>query len=355
MALPPIFDGHNDTLTSVYKPDTGPGRSFFERGDSGQLDLPRAVSGGLKGGIFAIFTPPPKSSPESAPHYGLTTTEEGYEVALPTPLETAYARAFTDAHLDFAHSLEAESAGRLGIVRSAGDLQRFLEQDRLAMVLHIEGAEAIEPDSSGLEHFYQKDVRSLGLVWSRPNAYGSGVPFRFPGHPDTGEGLTPAGKALVQACNRLGVVVDLVHLNERGFWDAARTSDAPLVVSHTAVHAICPSTRNLTDAQIDAVGQSGGLIGIMFEPMQIRPDGKPIHDFPLSVLARHVEYVANRIGVEHIALGSDFDGAGMPDRLKDASALPALLQALNEMGFHGEDLEKIAYRNWWRIFRETWK
>jgi membrane dipeptidase len=351
----PIFDGHNDTLTRIYDPDTRSGPSFFQRGESGQLDLPRAISGGLKGGIFAIFTPPPKSSPESAPHFGLTLTEQGYEVALPSPLETTYARIFTDAHLDFAHRMAADSAGRVGIVRAAADLARFLEEDRLAMVLHIEGGEAIAPDLSGLEHFYQQDVRSLGLVWSRPNAFGCGVPFRFPGHPDTGEGLTAAGKALVKACNRLSVVVDLAHLNEKGFWDVAGISSAPLIVSHTAVHAICPSTRNLTDAQIDAVGRSGGLIGIMFEPMQIRPDGKPIHDFPLSELAYHIAYVASRIGVDHIALGSDFDGADMPDRLKDASALPALLQALEEIGFHAEDLEKIAFRNWWRVFGETWK
>jgi membrane dipeptidase len=355
MTLPPIFDGHNDTLTRIYNPETGPVRSFFERGETGQLDLPRAITGGLRGGIFAIFTPPPKSSPESAPNYGLTLTDQGYAVTLPSPLVTAYARAFTNTHIDFAHRLETESAGKLGIVRAAADLPCFLKEDRLALVLHIEGAEAIAPDLTGLEHFYRQDVRSLGLVWSRPNAFGSGVPFRFPGHPDTGEGLTPDGKALVKACNRLGVVVDLAHLNEKGFWDVAHLSTAPLVVSHTAVHAICPSTRNLTDPQIDAVGQSGGLIGIMFEPMQIRPDGKPIHDFPLSELARHIAYVASRIGVDHIALGSDFDGADMPDRLKDASALPALVQVLEEQGFLGEDLEKIAYRNWWRVLGETWK
>jgi membrane dipeptidase len=230
-----------------------------------------------------------------------------------------------------------------------------MAEGALAMVLHFEGAEAVNADLSNLEDYYRQGLRSLGIVWSRPNVFAEGVPFAFPATPDTGPGLTDAGKALVRACNRLGVLVDLAHINERGFWDVAALSNAPLVVSHTNVHALLPSTRNLTDAQIDAVGASGGLIGLNFEPMQIGLNGVPAEDIPLSALVRHVEYIANRIGPEHVAFGSDFDGTHMPSALGDAAGMQKLVQAMRAAGLDEATLEKVAYRNWLRILGATWR
>ena len=123
----------------------------------------------------------------------------------------------------------------------------------LAAVLHIEGAEAIDPELDALEVLHAAGLRSLGPVWSRPNLFGHGVPFRFPSSPDTGPGLTDAGKALVRACNELRLMLDLSHLNEAGFWDVAALSQAPLVASHSNAHALCPCSRNLTDKQLDAI------------------------------------------------------------------------------------------------------
>ena len=347
----PIFDGHNDTLTECYSPETGEKRSFFDWGEKGHLDLPRAAAGGLKGGIFAIFTPPPPDSPERDMMSGVTFTDQGYEVSPRQPVDRAYAREYTSAVIDYVHALAARSEGRFGIARSYVELEDCMARNRLAVILHIEGAEAIRPDVSDLDWYYQQGVRSLGLVWSRPNAFGEGVPFRFPGSPDTGAGLTEAGKQLVRECNRLGILVDLAHINERGFWDAAGILETPLVVSHTAVHAICPSTRNLTDAQIDAVGRSGGLIGIMFEPMNLVPDGKPNPGATLADITRHIDYIVQRIGVEHVGFGSDFDGADMPAEIRDASLYQDLAQALSGVGYAPGDVEKITYRNWLRIFQ----
>jgi membrane dipeptidase len=224
------------------------------------------------------------------------------------------------------------------------------------MVLHFEDAVAIEEDLSNLEAYYERGLRSLGLVWSRPNVFGHGVPFRFPHSPDTGPGLTEAGKELVRACNRMGILIDLAHINEQGFWDVAETSEAPLVVSHAGVHALCPSTRNLTDGQIDAIGESKGLIGIIFSPGMIRADGQRDADsLPLTDLVRHFDHVVERIGVDHVAFGSDFDGALMAEELADATWLPNLMEALRERGYDDDSLEKIAYRNWFRVLRDTWK
>ncbi len=149
--------------------------------------------------------------------------------------------------------------------------------------------------------------------------------------------------------------MDLAHIDEQGFWDAANCSDAPLVVSHAGVHAICPSTRNLTDKQIDAIGASGGLVGIMFEPSNIRPDGLPAPDTPLTDIVRHIAYVAERIGIDHVAFGSDFDGADMPQALSDVTGLPKLIEALREKGFDPVSVDKICYQNWFRVLRQTIK
>jgi len=351
----PIFDGHNDTLTDLYAPEEGGNRSFFERSEKGHLDLPRAREGGLNGGIFAVFTPPPEGSPERDRHHGLTETDGGYELQERSPVDHEYSEEFTGEVIEFLYHLEEQADGEIAVVRTYQDLERNLQEGILSVVLHFEGAAPIREDLGNLEVYYERGLRSLGFVWSRPNDFGHGVPFRFPHSPDTGPGLTDAGKRLVQECNQLGIMIDLAHINERGFWDVAELSDAPLVVSHAGVHAICASTRNLTDEQIDAVGESNGLVGIIFAPGMTRPDGEREGDIPLSGLVCHIHYVAERIGVDHVALGSDFDGATMPSELPDAARLPKLIQALQEGGYDDDSLEKIAYRNWFRVLRDSWE
>ena len=168
-------------------------------------------------------------------------------------------------------------------------------------------------------------------------------------------GLTAAGKRLVTACNRLGVLVDLSHLNEAGFWDVHRISDAPLVATHSAVHALCPSPRNLTDAQLDAIGATGGIVGVNFHVGFLRPDGDADAPTSLREIVRHARYVADRIGVEHVGLGSDFDGAHMPDDLEDVTRLPDLVGALGEAGFSQRDLGLITHENWVRVLEQTWR
>ncbi len=155
-----------------------------------------------------------------------------------------------------------------------------------------------------------------------------------PSSPDTGPGLTPAGTRLVRRCAELGIAVDLSHLNEAGFWDVARLDAGPLIVSHAGVHALSACSRNLTDAQIDAVGKSGGLVGIVFACYFLRPDfANEPETTPLELIVEHVRYVADRVGVEHVAFGSDFDGATIPAALGDVSGYPKLLAALADAGF----------------------
>jgi membrane dipeptidase len=351
----PVFDGHNDTLTHIYRSEQGDGQSFFARSDTGHIDLPRAQAGALAGGLFAIFTPAPPDSPDRDLERQLMKNTGGYTIPLSQPIDPAYARSFTADVLALLETIEREAAGQVGIVRSADDLAHNLHANRLSIVLHIEGAAAINTDLSNLEDLYARGLRSLGIVWSRPNAFGCGVPFRFPHTPDIGPGLTPAGRALVRACNRLGILLDASHLNEQGFWDLAAITEAPLVATHSAVHALCPSTRNLTDRQLDAIRDSDGMVGVNFAVSTLRDDGENDPDTPLDVLVRHIDYLVERIGLERVGFGSDFDGARIPQDIGDVTGLPRLLERLQEHGYDMPALQKLAYENWWRVLRQTWR
>jgi membrane dipeptidase len=341
-----VFDGHNDTLLTLGDGPSSQSRSFFERSERGHVDLPRGREGTFAGGMFAIFVE------EEAQGDGDPATAED---VTGRSVELGYAQQVTISAMARLFRLEAESGGQVQVVCTADQLSACLEHGVLAAVLHFEGAEAIDPQLDALHVFYRAGLRSLGIVWSRPNAFGHGVPFGFPRSPDTGPGLTPEGKALVRACNELGILVDISHLNEKGFWDVARLSDAPLVATHSCAHALCPSSRNLTDAQLDAIGETGGLVGVNFHVGFLRADGQEEPETPISDIVRHIDHIAGRIGIEHVALGSDFDGATMPRELGDVTGLPRLVAALRAHG-HGEaDLVKITHQNWLRVLRQTWK
>ncbi len=251
--------------------------------------------------------------------------------------------------------IEAASREAVKVVTTTDDLKECLENGIFAAALHFEGAEAIDPDLNALQVFYRAGLRSLGLVWSRPNAFGHGVHFAYPGLPDTGPGLTGAGFHLVKECNQLGIMLDLSHLNEKGFWDVARVSEAPLVATHSNAHGICPCTRNLTDKQLDAVKDSGGVVGINFAVCFLRPDGRDRRDTPLADIVRHIDYIAGRIGIDHVAFGSDFNGATVPKQVKDVTGYPKIMRKLKRHGYGNEELTKVAYQNWLRVFEQTWK
>jgi membrane dipeptidase len=360
--LLPIFDGHNDTLLRLYRPEPGQERSFFERGEIGHLDLPRARAGGFAGGFFAVFVPNrnwvrrtvPRGTSGAGPK-GDTADPYGWYTPLPPRLDRRYALQFATGMTARLFRLEAESQGLLRVARTVGDVESCLEDGVVAAVLHFEGAEAIDGDLDALHVFHQAGLRSLGPVWSRPNRFAHGVPFNFPDSPDIGPGLTAAGKRLVRECNQLGVLVDVSHMNERGFWDVASVTDAPLVATHSAAHALCPSPRNLTDRQLDAIADSGGIVGVNFHVAFTRSDGRADRDTSLAEIVRHIHYVVDRTGIDYVGFGSDFDGATMPGDLRDVARLPKLVEALRREGYEEHELRRMAYENWLRVLRATWK
>jgi membrane dipeptidase len=340
----PVFDGHNDALTREDRGD------LAQRSPRGHLDLPRMREGGMRGGIFAVFTP---SAGEQARQISFRAKRSFAEpLAEPVAHETAAAHAKGTVE----HLSDLERRGEIALARSIADVDAARDEGTPPVaVMHLEGAEAIDADLEQLPAWYERGLRSLGPVWSRPNDFAHGVPFAFPSSPDTGPGLTERGTALVAACAELGILVDLSHRNEAGFWDVAGLEPGPLVASHSGAHAICPASRNLTDRQLDAVGASGGLVGIVFATPFLRPDFADDPETPLTLIAEHARYVADRIGVAHVALGSDFDGATMPAALSDASGLPRLLAALEDAGFAHREVEAICWHNWRRVLAAWWR
>jgi membrane dipeptidase len=350
----PILIGHNDTLLNLYLPERGEGRTFFRHSEKGHIDLPRAREGGLGGGFFAIFVPPdPLTQPLERAEPIMTST--GYEMPLASAIEQSYAQRTTIAMAANLFRIEAESDGQIKVVRTVDELTTCLREGVLAAILHFEGAEAIDPGLDALEVFYQAGLRSLGIVWSRPNAFAHGVPFGFPRSPDTGPGLTGAGRELVRACNRLGIMLDLSHLNEQGFGDVAELSDAPLVATHSNAHTLCPTTRNLTDTQLDAIKGSEGIVGLNFAVTDLREDGWNNADTPLDVMMRHIDYLVEHLGIDCVGLGTDFDGATIPQEIGDVTGLPKLITALRERGYDDAALRKLAFGNWVRVLGKTWK
>jgi len=337
-----VFDGHNDALTCEDHAALASGRA------GGHVDVPRMRAGGMRGGIFAVFTPSARERRRPVPR------EDGVlEFELAPAVGHAKAAAYASAVAGRLFALER--GGHLRVARGVADLDAAHEDDGPPVaVLHMEGAEAIDPGLEALETWYQAGLRSLGPVWSRPTAFAHGVPFIFPSSPDTGPGLTDAGAALVRRCAQLGILVDLSHLNEAGFWDVARIDAGPLVASHSAAHALCAASRNLTDRQLDAIGATGGLVGIVFACFFLRPDFADDTDTPLDLIVAHARYVADRIGVEHVALGSDFDGATIPAALGDVAGLPRLLAAFADAGFTADEIASIAWGNWRRVLGAWW-
>ena len=355
MATPkrvPVFDGHNDALLRLHRRAGDDAVAAFLQGeDKGQLDLPKARKGGFAGGLFAVFVPSTQkkgtASQAGAPDFAST--------AEPPGVDLTEAQRTVLAMVSLLYRIERQAKGHLRVCRTAGDIDACLDKKALAAVLHIEGAEAIDANFEMLDVLHAAGLRSLGPVWSRPNAFGHGVPFRCPSSPDTGPGLTDLGKALIGACNRLKILIDLSHLNERGFWDVAELSDAPLVATHSNAHAISPHSRNLTDRQLAAIRETGGLVGVNFAVSFLRPDGGRDRNTPLDLIVQHVKHLIEHLGEDGVGFGSDFDGALMPEELGNAAGLQKLVLALRRHEFGEKLIEKLCFRNWLRVLRRTWK
>ncbi len=347
----PVFDGHNDLLSRLWRAEPARRDRIWLEGDgTGHLDLPRMRSAGFAGGFFAIWVP----SPVTGADIDALMLTPPFDLPLPEPVATDLAQPAALSMAGILMRMERVSGGALRICRRASEIRACLAEGVIAAVMHMEGAEAIGPDLDALHVLYAAGLRSLGPVWSRPTIFGHGVPFRFPGEPDTGPGLTPPGRDLVRECDALRIVIDLSHLNAAGFDDVAAISTAPLVATHSNAHAICPSSRNLTDRQLAIVRERKGMVGLNFAAAFLRPDGRRSTQTGWDPVLRHLDHLIEHLGEEHVGLGSDFDGAAIPGCIGDVTGLPALQTALAAHGYDRALLARLCHANWIDLLERSW-
>jgi membrane dipeptidase len=341
--FPPVFDGHEDFIYAILHPRDVPGgvtrprrrRDFLADGAPaaegdvpyGHVDLPRALRGGLGGSFTSIY---------------LTTEEADID-----PL--AHAMRCINELLQIVD----RSDGRVRLCRTAAEVRAAFDADAFASVIAFEGADPISWSLKELRVFYEAGLRCLAPTWSRSTIFAHGVAFSG-SLPDTG--LTEKGRELVAECNRLGIVLDVSHINRAGFWDMLQESQQPVIATHSSVHAISPHVRNLDDEQIRALAAQGGTMGINFSNGFLRPDmnADGANDTPLEVLLDHFDHVVNLVGDEHVSFGTDFDGTDVPSAVRDASLLPVVLRGLQARGYSDDALERICHGNFLRVAREVW-
>lgn len=213
--------------------------------------------------------------------------------------------------------------------------------ERLGAVLHLEGAEALGRDLELLTLLYRFGLRSMGLTWNYRNYLADGV-----GEGENAGGLTNFGIKVIKEMDKLGMILDLSHISERAFLEAFDYYDKPIIVSHSNVQRICPHPRNLSDQQLKILGQNGGIIGINQVEFFVGNNNPGINE-----MVDHIKYIADYIGVEHIALGSDFDGAAdiIMAGIEDYTQWEDILK---NQGFLTSDIEKILFRNALRVMEE---
>jgi membrane dipeptidase len=310
-----VFDAHCDTLLAVLAGERGLGERFPE----GHIDLPRLLDGGVTAQVFALFIED-KYLPAGAAKQTLRL------------LDTLY-RAFAD------------HAGQLMLALKAKDIKQAKEEHKVAAVIGFEGAEALEGDLALLRVFYRLGLRLLTIAWSRRNQAADGV-----AEARTGGGLTNFGWQLVEECNKLGIIVDISHLAPAGVSDVLEATTAPIIASHSNAHALCPHARNLTDKQLAGVARTGGVVGVTFVPAFIHEDEQQAS---LDGLVDHIDHIVDVAGIDHVGLGSDFDGFGpaVPQGLEDVTCMPGITAQLLKRGYTADGARKVLGLNFLRVFR----
>lgn len=361
-----VVDTHNDILTSTLEK-----KLSFDQPLDGKThsDLFRMKTGGIDVQVFSVWC------------------DEDYGKG------RAFARA--NEEIDTLYAWTRRNPGKMMIVTNFAELQKAVRQHKLAAMMGVEGGHMIEDSLAYLDSLYKRGVRYMTLTWNNSNNWATSAMDESGGRDSIikelpFKGLTPFGKQVVKRMNELGMLVDLSHVGEQTFWDAMAIVTKPVIVSHSCVWNICPVFRNLKDEQIKAVGKNGGVIHLNFysafldsnfqrrsreffqkhraerdslaqatsrtyanhilfekyadEVATMRP--------PLSLLLDHLDYIVKLIGVDHVGLGSDFDGiSSSPQQLDDVTAFPLITKELLARGYSKKDIRKILGENFIRILK----
>ena len=317
-----VVDTHCDTLQALFNdifPSITPLRveeGLGKRSEKGHIDIPRLKEGGVDCQVFAIFiskTP----NPPKALHRALNLVDVFYK--------------------------ECEKNNEdLSPTTSYNNILKAIESGKIAAMLSLEGGEALEADVSMLRIFHRLGIRMMSLTWNHRNQLADGVREER-----TRSGLTNLGVKVVDEMEELGIIIDVSHLSESCFWDLVEITDSPLIASHSNCRVLCDHPRNLTDRQIEAIADRGGVIGMNFYPKFLRKEGQA----SVSDVVDHMEHIINLVGIDHVGLGSDFDGiSSTPVGLEDVSKMPNITIELVSRGYGREEIRKILGENHLRVF-----
>ncbi len=311
-----VFDGHCDTILEVINHK----RSLGSKTLIGHLDIPRMQEGGVDVQFFAVFI------------------EDIYKPdrSLKRTLQL----------IDCFYKEIEKNQDDISLVTSYHQIEEVNRAGKIAAILSIEGGEALEGDLGVLRVLYKLGVRLLTLTWNQRNQIADGI-----GESRTGSGLTEFGLKVIDEMNDLGMLIDVSHLSETGFWDVVKRSKAPIVASHSNCYALCPHLRNLKDEQIKALADKGGVIGITFVPNFLTQEKRKT---TVEDVVKHIDYLVEKVGVDYVGLGSDFDGTGgLPLGLEGVDKIPNITEELLDRGYKEKDIKKILGENFLRVFKEV--
>jgi len=320
-----VVDAHIDTLLEIIVPpvrrDKLPTpRVFGERSDQGHVDLPRLQEGGVDLQIFAAYIQP-EYKIERALHRSMQLIDRFY------------------------HELE-QHRDKIALFTKMADLEAAEGAGKIAAMLSIEGGEAVEADLGILRMLHRLGVRAMGLTWNERNQIADGA-----AEGRTKGGLTNFGVELISEMNRIGMIVDVSHLSDPGFYDVMETTTKPIIASHSNCRALCDHRRNLTNDMIKCLADNGGVMGMNFSPSFIDQDKERA---TVERVLDHIDHVVELVGINHVGLGSDFDGiSSTPRGLEDVTKLPNITAGLVGGGYDEDEVMKVLGGNFLRVFRQV--
>lgn len=308
-----IVDAHCDTITKIMEDGTG------LRKNNCHIDIERLKSIGNYVQFFAAFIDP------------------SYCQAYPLK------RALQIID-EFYSQIEANKDDIM-TCRNYNDIEEAVKSGKIAAVLSIEGGEALQGDLGVLRMLYKLGVRSISLTWNYRNEIADGVKDE-----SSGGGLTPFGRKVIKEMNELGMIIDLSHISKTGFWDVLECTSAPVIVSHSNAQKLCPHRRNLTDKQILAIKDNGGVIGVNLYPEFLNNS----KEATLKDVINHIEYISSLVGPEHIGLGADFDGIeSVPTGINGVQDIEKIFNELAKLNYSNENIEKFAGKNFLRVIQNV--
>ncbi|WP_270088920.1 dipeptidase [Sphingobacterium sp. SYP-B4668] len=352
-----VVDGHNDVIyESIFK-----GKDIGRRLSTGHTDLPRLIEGGVDVQVFAVWSDDKKWKKGAFKH--------------------------ANDQIDALERMIEKNSNRIELAKTSADIHRILSKGKMVALIGVEGGNMIENSIANLEKLYDRGARYLTLTWNYNLSWATAAAIEVKTASDKGKGLSDHGREIIRKMNELGMMVDLSHGGERTFYDVLETSTKPILVSHSNAYALMPHSRNLKDEQLAALKKNGGVIGVNFYSGFLDPTyndrvkrlyreqyGKkgdytlsPTRQYeklsqkrqheanaPMSKLLEHIDYLVSKVGIDHVAIGSDYDGIESPPReLEDVSKFPLLTEALLNRGYSKEDVTKIMGANFLRILKEN--